>query len=844
MIFKTIYVQPKYPPNLRHLYELAKNLWITTDYKALDLFYRIDKQLFRDVNHNALMFLCSLSKERLEELSKDEGFLYVLSEVWEKFQNYLKQPAAFKEECGAECKLGEGEIAAYFSMEYGLHESIPLYAGGLGVLAGDYLKSASDLDLPIIGVGLLYKYGYFTQYVDLRGSQREVYVPFESHLLPLKELRDSTGNRAVINVRTWAGDVKVKLWEIAIGLNKLILLDTNIEENPAGVRDITYELYTSDREKRIQQETVLGVGGVKALELLGIKPTLYHLNEGHTAFAIIGRLRKLMRDENYSFPEAKAIIRASTIFTTHTPVMAGNENFQVDMLEKNLDPVLREFGLSFRSIAPYGFVRGMTDRFWMAAFAIRFSRKINGVSNQHGNVSKKIWTDLFPNQPLLEIPIGHITNGVHLSWISETFVNLFNEYIGPDYIRCGDRTNVWKKIYEIPDDELWEEHRRNKKEMVNFIRRHITKQMAAKGYSRYVSRLLNAEYLTIVFARRFAAYKRPTLILKDKKRLKEILTNKSEPVQLIFTGKAHPADETSKEMLREVIDFARTYELEDRVIFLENYDMNVARHLLWGADVWLNTPAQNMEASGSSGMKAAMNGALNLSTYEGWWQEGYNGSNGWAVTAGMHYDKEDLQDTADANQFYDFLEHEVTALYYERNEADIPEGWVRMMKESLVSICQNFNMNRVLCEYFRKLYVPAREYLKKITSDGEKILKDAVLEEGEVIRSFDKIRLTSFSTDADNKELLTKSDRVEAECRVDYNGADSKLFTAELFYMLDGSSKFKIIPMQPVSTDRSVVQYKCSFEIEGYGIQNINVRVRPANEIIQDLHPELIKWKD
>jgi starch phosphorylase len=701
------------------------------------------------------------------------------------------------------------------------------------------------LNLPVIGVGLLYRYGYFTQYVDSKGFQSEVYAPLEEHLLPLREVRDTKkGSRVSINVKILGEVVQVKLWEIAVGNNRLILLDTDIEENPPHLRDITNELYTSNREKRIQQEIILGVGGVRALEELRISPTLFHLNEGHAAFVVIGRLKKLMTDEKLSFTEAKAVIRASTIFTTHTPVMAGNENFLSDLAERHLEPLLKEFGLSFRDVETLGYINGQIDRFWQPAFAIRFAKYVNGVSKQHTEVSKKLWLDLFPGQPTLEIPITHITNGVHLSWISPSFINLLNNYIGPDYARCGDKADVWKKIYDIPDDELWEEHRRNKKEMINFIRKYTARQMAAKGYSRFVSRLLNPEYLTIVFARRFAAYKRPTLILNDKERLKSILTDAAEPVQIIFAGKAHPADETSKKMIKEVIDFAKNYHLEDRVIFLENYDMNVARHLYWGADVWLNSPAQNMEASGTSGMKAAMNGALHLSTFEGWWQEGYNGANGWAVTAGMLYEKSELKDTADANQFYDFLEHEASALYYERNEADVPEGWVRMMKESLVSICRNFNMNRVLCEYFKKFYVPARDNLAHITAGGNKLLKEAVAQEKDVVKHFDKIKIISFTTDADTKESVTKGEKIEARCSVDFQDAPANLFSVELFYIIDEATRFEVIPMQPLSAQKSVISYRCLFEVEGLGIQNINVRVKPANEIVRDLHPELVKWKE
>lgn len=848
MIFKSIFVYPKYPENLQYLYDLACNLWSVWDYDAIGLFYRIDTKLFREVNHNPLKFLSSLSMEKLGNLSSDKGFLFELEKVWDKFQSYRQRTGALREECNGKYTVGREDIIAYFSMEFGLHESIPIYAGGLGVLSGDFLKGVSDLDLPIVGIGLLYKYGYFTQIIDPNGYQREVFIPFENHLIPAKELHDPQANCARIDVKILDENVKVKLWNIDIGKGKLILLDTDIEENPPHLRDITDELYVADREKRIQQELVLGIGGIKALNLLGIKPKVYHFNEGHSAFAAIGRLCDLMQDKRFSFSEAKAIIKVSTVFTTHTPVIAGNENFETALVKKYLQPKLREVNLTFEEIAKLGCINNNKDVFWMPAFAINFSRYINAVSRQHAGVSRKMWSCLFAERPVIEIPISYVTNGVHTSWISPPFTDLFNRYLGPDYIQCGKQEDIWNKIYDIPDEELWEEHRRNKKDLINYIRRHFGSQKIARGLAQYKTfgtiLSLNTDYLTIVFARRFATYKRPALILKDKERFRKILTDSTKPIQMIFSGKAHPADQQSKEIIKEVLDFAKGYQLEDRVIFLENYDINIARHLYWGADVWLNTPSQNMEASGTSGMKAAMNGVLHLSTLEGWWQEGYNGKNGWAITAGAIYDKPDLQEMADANQLYDLLEHEIAVSYYDRNEADIPEIWVKMMKEALFSACRHFNMNRVLREYLQECYFPSIQYSQDVSQDDYIMLKKAVQEEKEVLKNWDSIKVISFSTDIEKKDRLTKGEFVSIQCSVQFGQVSPELFCAELFYMLDKNSRFKIIPMQLQDEHSEFADYLCSLEIEGYGLQNINVRIRPANKIVQDLHPELVKWKE
>ncbi|OQA02647.1 MAG: Glycogen phosphorylase [Planctomycetes bacterium ADurb.Bin401] len=843
MIFKSIFVYPKFPDNLRPLFELVRNLWCVWDYDAVHLFYRIDGLLFRQVEHNPLKFLNSLSRERLEDLSNDSGFLNELDKVWKKFQAYLGHTTSFRDECKCLYNPTQDDVIAYFSMEFGLHESVPIYAGGLGVLAGDYLKGVSDLDLPVIGIGLLYKYGYFKQYIDSKGHQQEFQIPFENYLIPAREIH--TPERTGLTLRIINEDVKVKLWEIDVGKTKLILLDTNIEGNPPNIRSIVDELYVSDREKRIQQEYLIGIGGIKALEHLNIRPVVYHLNEGHSAFAIVARLCNLMHDKKMSLSQARAIIRASTVFTTHTPVIAGNEHFKNELVKKYIQPKLKEAYLSYEEVAKYAYIENDADVFWMPAFAINFARYVNSVSVQHGVVSRKMWASLFPQRADIEIPIFPVTNGVHVSWISPPITDLFNRYLGPDYIHCGREREIWKRIYNIPDEELWEEHRKNKKGLINYIRRKFSGQTSDSGY--LIANLagpklsLNTEYLTIVYARRFAAYKRPTLLLRDKDRFIRILTNPLRPVQMIFAGKAHPADHQSKAMIKEVINFAKENQIEDRVIFLENYDMNTARHLVWGADVWLNVPVRNLEACGTSGMKAAMNGALHLSTLEGWWEEGYNGKNGWAITAGKLYEKQELQDVADANQLYDMLEHDVSVLYYDRNKADVPQQWVRMIKESIFSVCQNFNINRMLCDYLKDCYMPAMQDSREMATDDYKMLRTAAGQEKDLIKYWDYIKIASYSSDIDEKEKLVKGDTVNVRCNVQTGQISSEMISVELFYLMDNNTKYKIIPME---MGGSAGEYKCTFEIEGFGLQGINVRVRPANKIIQDLHPELIKWAE
>jgi starch phosphorylase len=848
MIFKNIFVYPKYPENLNKLYLLAGNLWCTWNYEAIDLFYRIDSQLFRKVNHNPVEFLFSLSKEKMEALSQDQGFLFELERVWEKFQDYMKYDGAFKSEKDTDVGFSKDDTIAYFAMEFGLHECMPIYGGGLGILSGDFMKAASDLSLPLVGIGLLYKFGYFTQWIDLNGHQEESHTKFDKHLAPIRELRAPGQKKDYVEIKILSENVKVKLWQVDVGQAKLILLDTDIEDNPPNLQAITHELYVADKDRRIQQELVLGLGGLKALEYLNIEPKVYHINEGHAIFLAIGRLQRLMAERKLTFSEAKALIRASTVFTTHTPVIAGNENFKTELTKKYIEPQIEPLGLSFEELESLGSIENNKDTFWLPALAIRFSKHVNCVSKLHRDVSRRMWSSLFPARPVIEIPMDYVTNGVHSSWLSEHFTNMLNRHIGPDYIRCGDNDEIWDKIVNIPDEEIWEAHRKNKQNLVGFIRKRLSDELAGRGYSQTkivdLTRLLNPEYLIVVFARRFAHYKRATLILKDKERLRKILTHFRKPIQLIFAGKAHPADTMGKNMIKEIIDFAKDYELEDKVVFLENYDINIARHLVWGADVWLNTPVKENEASGTSGMKAAMNGVLNLSVLDGWWPESYNGKNGWAITAGEFYRHSNLQETAEANQIYNLLEEEITELYYDRNEVGIPEKWVKMMKESTSSVCRKFNMNRVLMSYLKKFYLPVKKDFERFCENNFQYLRESVNQEQEVVNPWDNIKFTHFSTNIGKKEHLVEADHIEARCTINLADAPPELFSVELFYMLGNGNSFRIIPMHLQSRKSSLAYYECSFEIEGYGLQSINARIKPADETVQDLHPELIKWNE
>lgn len=843
MNLKNVFVYPKLPENLSKLQSLAYNLWCTWNYEAIGLFYRIDAPLFRAVNHNPILFLINLPSERIAQLAEDQGFLFELERVWEQFQEYMRYDSEFRTSAGV---FGRNDTVAYFSMEFGLHECIPIYGGGLGVLAGDFLKAASDLNLPIVGVGLVYKYGYFTQRINMAGEQEEQFVEFDNHLVPIHEVRGPEGDKAYVEVQILGQPVKIKLWQIDVGKIPLILLDTDLDENPPQWRNITHELYVADRAKRLQQELVLGIGGVRALERLGLAPQVYHINEGHAAFLILARLQRLMQEKGLGFEEAKAIIRASTVFTTHTPVIAGNENFDTEMVKEYIENDVRSLGLTFEDLASHAYINHDGKTFWLPALAIRFSRYINAVSKMHRDVSRRMWAGLFPNTPEIELPIDHVTNGVHNSWLSEPVGELLARYVGPDYVRCESKPQRWDRVFDIDDEEVWQAHHRNKQSLITFVRKKLADDLALRGYIESkilkLTRALNPEYLTIVYARRFARYKRATLILRDKERLAKILTHSTKPVQLIFAGKAHPADTLGKSMIKEILDFAKEHQVEDRVVFLENYDINVSRHLAWGADVWLNNPVRENEASGTSGMKAGMNGVLNLSVLDGWWPEGYDGKNGWAIT-GAEYDHQyEMQEAAEAEQIYDLIEDEITERYYDRNEAGVPIRWVQMMKESVSSTCCRFNMNRVLADYIEKFYIPSRAAEKELSANNYALLRQAIRSGQELLANWDKIVVSGFWTSVDASDMVTEGERVEVTCTVDLKGVPPSAVQVELFYVLRVENVHGIVPMQPRDPQKAPAVFECSFEIAGRGQLSMNARVRPASPILQDLHPDLMKW--
>jgi starch phosphorylase len=841
MYLRNIFVYPKYPESLKKLLYFAYNLWALWDTEAIQLFKRIDPDLFRNFNRNPIRFLHSVPKERLIELSKDKAFLSDLDKVWEKFDRYTDHYTEYNEKF-------KGRLIAYFSMEYGLHISLPIYAGGLGILSGDHLKGASDLGIPTIGVGLFYRYGYFNQSINMSGIQEEEYLDNNVYYMPVKELKTTNGELVYVSVSILDKQVKVKVWLVNIGRVRLLLLDTNIEENPTDLRNITDYLYDARRDYRIMQEIILGFGGMKALKAMQINPDVFHLNEGHSAFLIIQRLRNLMLDQNYTFDEAYAIIKNTTVFTTHTPVEAGNENFTAEMIEKYLKNKVADLNINIEQLMKFGMLHDKKT-FWLPAFAIRFAKYVNGVSKIHSNVSKQLWKDLFPQHLESEIPIIPITNGVHHSWLSDHLRYLFERYFGSEYFMPENEKELYDRIEKIPNDEIWQAHVKRKQEMIAYLRILMEQYYAEKGYSlvkiKKLREMLKESYLTIGFARRFAAYKRPNLILKDRERLRNILVNSELPVQMIFSGKAHPADETGKNMVKEIIDFSKEFDVEDRMIFIENYDRVIGENLVQGVDVWLNTPMKPFEASGTSGMKAGMNGVLNLSVLDGWWPECFNEKNGWAIKSGRLDDHSEMRHTAESNQIYELLEGEIAPLFYRRDERDIPLEWISMMKASIYSAFKGFNINRVLAEYSEKCYLPAIESRGDLIKNNGGRLEQLMSNIKKTKSIWEKIYIKDVFTDIKKREILFIDDLIHIDCYVFLDDADPELINVELLCLMREQIACETVRLNFIEKySDKVGKYEGELKFTSPGVQSVGVRILPSDPDVRALYPDLMKWNE
>ncbi len=719
-------VFPTIPQRIAGLHELAFNLWWTWHPDGFALYQRIDPTLWREVEHNAVRMLSQAGAARLQELAHDPEFLASYDSVMADFHAYMEETNT---RFARRYPEGDSKTIAYFCAEFGLHESLPIYSGGLGILAGDHCKEASDLGVPLVGVGFLYPQGYFRQRIDHNGKQDASYEKIYFSNVPALPAT-ANGREVTINVELPGRTVYAKVWQIQVGRVPLYLLDTDIEPNAEADRTLSARLYGGDHEMRISQEIVLGIGGVRTLRALGIDANVWHMNEGHSAFLGLERCRELVEGMGVPFDVAREIAAANAVFTTHTPVAAGNDVFSFDLVDRYFSNFWPRLGLDREQF--HNLAREQTNwgaGFSMTVLALRLSDQHNGVSELHGAVSREMWQFLWPDLEPDEVPITSITNGVHTaSWLAPRLAQLYGRYLGPNWYDQLEDPRVWERVRDIPDGELWEAHRELKADLIEYIRERVARQRARHGESPQAiasaTQVLSPNALTLGFARRFATYKRATLLFRDPARLAKLLNDPARPVQIIFAGKAHPADQPGQEFIRQVYEYSRQPEFEGKVVLLEDYDIDMARHLVSGCDVWLNTPIRPHEASGTSGQKASLNGLPNASIIDGWWAEGYDGANGWAIGEARKYQDEQTRDDADADSLYGIIEDEIVPLFFDRGLDDIPHNWVAVMKAAIRTIAPKFSMRRMLIDYVQQLYLPALQLGARMDADDYKLARE------------------------------------------------------------------------------------------------------------------------
>ncbi|HLA85362.1 MAG TPA: alpha-glucan family phosphorylase [Thermoguttaceae bacterium] len=690
---------------------LARNLWWSWQPEVINLFRDLDPIRWRQLDHNPIALLSEFTPERLEMRASELVLFSRINHAFRRLKEYLTETATWgRTHAGV---LGSKPVA-YFSLEFGVHESVPVYSGGLGVLSGDHIKSASGLGVPLVAVGLFYDQGYFKQQLDIDGYQREEYLDTKVENLPMEPARGSDGKPITIRIETRNGPLLAKVWLMRVGRVNLYLLDCDVKDNRPEDRELTSRLYGGDNRTRIRQELVAGVGGIRALRALGITPGVYHLNEGHSAFATLEGIRQLMVDSGMSFDDSLRQVARHTAFTTHTPVPAGHDRFDGGLIEEHLGPLRDGLGISFEQLMGLGRVEPQNEHepFCMTVLGLKLSRRANAVSNLHGHVSRRMWAHLWPWRVEEEIPIGHITNGVHVqSWLSYQMEQLYDRHFPVGWERRMGEPEVWQGIHDVDQGELWETHNTLKNLLLAFVRRRVSRQCRRRGESdeavEAARNMLDPNILTIGFARRFATYKRADLILRDADRLARMITDPDRPLQIIFAGKAHPADEPGKQLIKRIANLRHDKRFAGRIAFVEDYDINVCRHLIQGVDVWLNNPRRPLEASGTSGEKAVLNGALNLSILDGWWAEAYDGSNGFAVGRGMEHVDSGKADARDAEDLYRTLEEEVIPLYYDRDIDGLPLHWIKRMMNSISSLAWRFSADRMVADYVRTAYLPA-----------------------------------------------------------------------------------------------------------------------------------------
>ncbi len=777
-VWRKIIVESHLPESLVPLRELSKNLWWVWNNSARKLFEYINPKIWELCAHNPILMLEEVNYKRFQQLENDQKFIENMHEVYREFNAYMEERQNLKE-----------PLISYFSMEYGLHDSLKIFSGGLGMLAGDYLKEASDMKVNLNAVGLLYRYGYFKQVLNLHGEQMASYEFQDFSKIPVQPVLDENGDWLVVDVDFPGRKLIARIWQVAIGSVNLYLLDSDIPENQEQDRFVTHHLYGGDNENRLKQEILLGIGGIRALNKLGINADIYHCNEGHSAFLGLERMAYIMEKHRLNFGEAKEVVRASTVFTTHTPVPAGHDSFHHDLFNHYMEEFPKRLGLEWHDFEMLGKAYPEESNFNMSYLACNLSQGINGVSKLHGEVSKSVLKSMFQGYLEEELEIGYVTNGVHYStWIAQEWKDIHKEYFGTDFPNNQLEFDVWEKIYDAPDNRIWELRKVLRRRLISFIKDRFSDTWIKRNENPQliteVLGKLNPNALTIGFARRFATYKRGYLLFRNLERLSAIVNNPSKPVQFIFAGKAHPADKAGQDLIKYIVKISKRPEFRGKILFLQNYDINLAKMLLQGVDVWLNTPTRPLEASGTSGQKGAMNGTLHFSVLDGWWVEGYIKDAGWALPAERTYDVQDFQDELDAETIYNILEQEIVKTYYSRNSEDIPLEWIKYIKNTIARVAPNFTTGRMMQDYHNRYYLPQLERSRKIIQDDFKWARELAAWKyrvGSIWNSIE-IKKIKFSDGLNNVMKIGKEYPVSVEIdlkELSYNEVGLELLVTE-----------------------------------------------------------------
>lgn len=850
-IFNRITVNPQLPKRINKLSVISNNLWWSWNTEFLRLFKKIDFDLWETVEKNPVKFLKLVSQERLEMASKDSEFLKEYDKNVENFENYINSKNTWFSE---KYPNNKNDLIAYFSAEYGLDETIPIYSGGLGILSGDHLKSASDLGIPLVAVGLLYKSGYFNQKIDGNGIQQSEYNEIEINNLPINPVKNENGQDLIIFVKFPRRRLYLKVWQVNVGRVKLYLLDSDIDENNPEDRDVTLKLYGGDQEMRIRQEIVLGMAGVSLLRTLGLNPTVYHMNEGHSAFLTLELTKDIIEEKHVSFDIARDITTSKTVFTTHTPVPAGNDIFPIDLVERYFKDFWPKLGLDREQFLKLGMkpCEELEPGFNMGILALKIAGKKNGVSKLHGAVSRELFGEVWPHIAANESPITYVTNGIHTcSWLAPNLKELYNKYLIPYWQDNIHLEYTWEKIKNIPDEKLWEAHNYRKEKLFDLIRENTTNRLRRAGRSyeeiKEIVSKLNPNALTIGFARRFATYKRATLIFKDLERITQILNDESRPVQLVFAGKAHPADKEGQDLIKLIHEISMMPQFKGKIFLLENYNIAMSRYLVSGVDVWLNNPRRPMEASGTSGQKASANGVINFSVLDGWWAEGYNQKNGWTIGTNQEYGSYEEQDRADSESIYYTLENKIIPTYYNKNEkTGMSDKWMELMKNSIISTIGKYSTARMLVDYTNNLYMPLCNLTNKYYKNLEDVTQYNAWKE-ELYKNWDDIKLTQLNN-LDNISI-DAGNNIEVKCEALLPNVDVNNVRVEVYYGKISSNGIvedvSIIPMKLEKSDEEnrKYYYTAKIELTTGGNYGYTFRIMPQHEMLLDSENlDLVKW--